>query len=282
MKCYIICLLGLLMISCDFDFEDQVNEEPDGERLVLIYGFISPDEEMITVAVSRTISVFDTDVNFDEVSIISDATVIIQNENGEQIQLIYEPTNKQYEAPASSFAIESGQSYTLMVTANGKEFMSTCTIPEQKIEDISSDIGFRLDSNGSRTENLSVRFDDISGENNFYIVGAQYRSLSFPGEASTANFDIERFATDINGDGLSVTANGQVFGTEEGLEVTIKIAHVDELIYRTLRASFLNEDQESGNPFFQPIIPPNNILGEGGYGVFAGFRITERQEELTL
>lgn len=98
-------------------------------------------------------------------------------------------------------------------------------------------------------------------------------------DPTISDFDIERFATDVNGDGLGVSANGTIFNINTTQEITVKVANVDEIIYTTLKASFLNKDQTS-NPFFQPIIPPNNIQGEGGYGVFAGFRLLETK--LTL
>lgn len=54
---------------------------------------------------------------------------------------------------------------------------------------------------------------------------------------------MERFATDVNGDGLNISTNGTISDTNKAIEVTIKIANVDELIYATLRASFLNKNQ---------------------------------------
>ncbi len=89
-----------------------------------------------------------------------------------------------------------------------------------------------------------------------------------------ADFDTGRFVSDVNRDGLSISS-GTIANINESLEITVKVVNVDENIFTTLKSVFLNEYQK-GNPFFQPIIPPNNIEGEGGYGVFAGFRLFEK------
>ncbi|MEW7278559.1 hypothetical protein ABW636_08180 [Aquimarina sp. 2201CG1-2-11] len=74
---------------------------------------------------------------------------------------------------------------------------------------------------------------------------------------------------------MNISSNGIISDTKESLEVTIKVANVDEKIFTTLKAVFLNENQK-GNPFFQPIILTNNIEGKDVYGVFAGFRLFEK------
>ncbi|WP_109097029.1 DUF4249 family protein [Aquimarina sp. AU58] len=279
MRLYILLIIGFIVLGCE-DLKEEIKNRPEGEKLVLINGFLSPEEEVIKVEVSKTISVFDKPLqlepaDFVNTLIIKDAVVVIKNENQEEVELRYSSDSKLYQIASSEFLIEPGKRYTLNVLAEGKEFKATCVIPVMKIENVSAAVGFRA-ADGAVVENLSVSFDDIKGENNFYIVGALFNVTNSTEEnRSIANFDIERFATDVNGDGLSISANGTIFNTNESLEITVKVANVDELIFTTLKASFLNKDQTS-NPFFQPIIPPNNIEGEGGYGVFAGFRLLEK------
>ncbi|PKV51795.1 uncharacterized protein DUF4249 [Aquimarina sp. MAR_2010_214] len=283
MKLYILLIIGFIVLGCE-DLKEEIKNRPEGEKLVLINGFLSPEEEVIKVQVSKTISVFDEPLQIEQVDlvntlIIKDAVVTIKNENQDEVELGYSSDNKLYQIASSEFLIEPGKSYTLNVLAEGKEFKATCTIPVMKIQNVSAAIGFRI-VDDNLVENLNVSFDDIKGKNNFYILGALFNVINSTEEnRSIANFDIERFATDVNGDGLGISANGTIFNTNESLEVTVKVANVDELIYTTLRASFLNRDQTE-NPFFQPIIPPSNIQGEGGYGVFAGFRLLEKK--LTL
>ncbi|EZH71492.1 hypothetical protein ATO12_07275 [Aquimarina atlantica] len=279
MKPYILLIIGFIVLGCD-DLKEEIRNRPEGEKLVLINGFLSPEEEIIKVEVSKTISVFDKPLQLQQADfvntlIIKDAVVVIKNENQEEVELSYSSDSKLYQIASSEFLIEPGKRYTLNVSTEGKEFKATCVIPVTKTESISAAIGFRA-VDGAVVENLNVSFDDIKGENNFYIVGALFNvTNSIEENRSVVNFDIERFATDVNGDGLGISANGTISNTSESLEVTVKVANVDELIYTTLKASFLNKDQTS-NPFFQPIIPPNNIEGEGGYGVFAGFRLLEK------
>jgi uncharacterized protein YcfL len=277
MKNYI--LICLITISCEIS--EKVDYRQNDEQLILINGFLSPEEEMIKVKVSKTMSVFDEPlqiepIDFEEVSVIKDAVVTIKNENQEEITLAYSSQDKVYQIAATAFLIMPGKSYNLTVIAEGKEFKAVCTIPMKKIESATV-INELKNENGSQSYNLNVSFDDIIGENSFYIVGASYNTVDSINENRLVDFDIERFVTDVNGDGLKISTNGTINNTYQTLEVVIEIANVDEHIYATLRASFLNRDQENNEaPFYQPIIPPSNIEGDGGYGVFGGFRLLKK------
>lgn len=278
MKYLVLFIWSIAMLSCD-DLKKEVEEIPEGKNMVLIHGFLSPEEEMIKVEVSKTISVFSTvaqnnPIDIKNALVIKDAIVTIKNENQKEVSLAYSDEDRLYKVPATEFLIEPGKKYTLKVLAQGKEFTSVCSIPVPKIEDITANVGVKI-IEGITQENLKVKFKDIKGENNFYIVGAKYNLLGNTEFSSSISFNDEKFVTDINGDGLEVFSNGVIVNNDQGLEIKIKVANVDELIYRTLRASFLNRNQAE-NPFFQPTIPPNNIEGEGGYGVFAGFRLSEK------
>ncbi|WP_109298706.1 DUF4249 family protein [Aquimarina sp. AU474] len=287
MKYYRLLFMILIFSGCT-EFVDENIAQPEGKELVLIYGFISPEEDRIKVSVSETRSIFDENLDAylgtEDGLIIKDAMVTIADENGTTIELIYDDTLKRYIISSSLFAIEPGNKYALRVTAKGKEFTASCTIPVEKVEEINTSLGFRIDEFGQRRENLRVQFDDISGSNNFYIVGAEYKPAGIPdAELGIAFFDLQRFATDVTGDGFPVISNGTVVNINNGLEITTKVAHTDELIYNTLKANFINSRRsDDGDPFFRPIIPPSNIIGEDGYGVFAGFRLTEKQEELSF
>ncbi len=285
MKNYSIILFAFILLGCTEFVDDQINQ-PEGEELVLIYGFISPEEEQIKISVSETKSIFDEDVDFvfgtNEDLIIEDATVAMENEDGTSVSLLFDDTLKRYVIPASSFPIEPGNEYRLNVIAKGQSFTATCTIPEGKVEDVISSLGFRIDEFGQRVENLKVQFEDIRGTNNFYIVGAKYKPIGGTDiETSNAFFGQQRFVTDVTGDGFPVISDGLVSGISDGLEITAQVGHVDELIYRTLLANFINPRRSDDDPFFRPIIPPTNIEGEGSYGVFAGFRLTEKTENVT-
>ncbi len=288
MKYYIIFFVILIFSGCTEFVDDQIRQ-PDGKELTLIYGFISPEEEQIKVSVSETRSIFDENLGFEsgieDNLIIKDAVVTIGNEDDTEIELIYDDALRRYVISSNLFAIEPGKRYTLSVLVEGKEFTATCTVPTEKVEEINTSLGFRIDEFGERRQNLRVQFTDITGTNNFYIVGAQYKPVGLPDEVfANSFFDLQRFATDITGDGFPVISNGLVFfNADDGLEVVTKVAHVDELIHGTLKANFINSRRsDDGDPFFRPIIPPSNIIGEDGYGVFAGFRLTEKQEELRL
>ncbi len=88
------------------------------------------------------------------------------------------------------------------------------------------------------------------------------------------NFGVQRFATDLLEDGRNITVTG--FSENDDIEEAIlQVAHVEEILYQSLFASYSNIEND-GNPFYAVIIPPNNIEGENVYCVFAGFQLTEK------
>lgn len=176
--------------------------------------------------------------------VIKDATVAITDEESNEVSLIYTEESLSYEALASDLIILPGKKYFLKVIAQGKEFHAVCTIPVAIIENVVTSFRLKTDDNGYIQQNLNVNFEDIKGGNNFYVIGALYTIDGYISQSGiVVDFDMERFATDVNGDGLNISTNGTISDTNKAIEVTIKIANVDELIYATLRASFLNKNQ---------------------------------------
>ncbi len=284
LRIYDVFVVSLLLFGCTTKLLDDAKDQPEGRELVLIYGFISPEEDEIKISVSRTRSIFDPSLNFDSSLIddlvITDATVSIENETREVVQLPFDNNTKRYVVPTTQFTIEPGMAYVLRVSTQGKEFTANCTVPLEKVSKISTSLNVVVDILDRITiENLVVRFKDIIGENNFYVVGASFVQ-PIDGQRFVSDFDSERYVTDVNGDGIDILANGVVFNSEDGLLVTTQIAHVDKLIHDTFKAGFINREANEDDPFFRAVIPPSNIDGEGGYGVFAGFRLTERTEEI--
>ncbi|KAA1243413.1 DUF4249 family protein [Aquimarina sp. RZ0] len=286
MKYYFIVLISFLYLGCD-DFGEEVDDRPSGRtQFVLINGFLSPEEPVIRIRVSKTVSIFEdisdlTTADLRDALTIKNAMVTIMNENQNEIVLTYRSESRAYEIEASEFPIIPGQKYGLKVVTEGKEFTAQSIIPTEIIDDITTTSSQIINEGGISLKFLNIQFDDVVGENSFYVVGGTVINLDNPDATATfVDFGSKQFVTDVNGDGIPISVNGQVFNANQNMEVTIRVANTEELIYETLRASFINEDQAASDLFFEPLIPPNNIQGDGGYGVFGGFRLFEKKIRL--
>lgn len=288
----IICIIWLLsncllFTECTEFVEDQL-PQPDGDTLILIYSYLSPESDEIVVSVSETKSIFDPSLDtmlplelIEEQFVIKDAVVELLNQEGETIQINYNSDRRRYIIPASSFSIEAGNTYILNVEAKGKRYTASCKIPDEKIDDIALSLVTSANDLFNSSRNLVVGFEDLADTKNYYIIGAEYEVESSDGSNFFYNvFFEEKYLSDSNRDGLLISDRGGVVNFDGDIEVFAKVTHVDPLIYETLKSNFLNS-QASGGPFYQPIVPPTNIEGENGFGVFAGYRLTEKREVFT-
>lgn len=253
---------------------------PDSDPLVLIYGFIAPEVPKIRVSVSETRSLFrpglspeDKEDPIAEFS-IPDADVRISDSRNTNLSLLYNTISKHYEGDTSDLNIQAGENYFLRVVVDGQVYTATCTIPVQKISEINTRLGYDFQEDNLSSPFLRIEFLDIPNASNYYIVGAEYRS---PEDLVTEPpnkifFGAKRFLSDGSGDGFLIRTQGIANNIDNGIDATIQLAHVEESMFTTLFASFNNPTVD--NPFSSPIISPSNIKEKGGFGVFAGYRLT--------
>lgn len=275
----------ILFIQCKEELNED-NFQINGEKLVLIYSYISPEADEIVVQVSESKSIFDPDLDtnlpielIEEQFVIEDAIVEITNENGERLLINYDEDRRRYIEPIGLFSIVPGERYTLEVTTRGTRYSSSCIIPAANVaeEDINLNL---IEGEGlfGPTQDLIVSFDDIDNETNFYIIGAEFSRLN---DEFGSVFDLyfqNIYVSDLNKEGLLISDRGEGIGNpSEDIEVIAKVSNVDRFIYETFRSNYLN-DINNGDLFYQPIVPPSNIQGENGYGVFGGYRLTEKTE----
>lgn len=270
-------LIGLT--SCE-DIIDPNNLIKNNESLVVINSFISPQDTIISVKVSKTKFIIGQpifDSNSDEKFSIKDAKVLLTNEAGESISLPYSEKDFRYQIQAKYFSVKADKKYFLKVIVNEKEFKASCKIPAKRIINISEVLLEREDEEDGRTQNIKVRFEDIKSQKNYYIVGAEYQIVSknFV-QRSPFDFDSERFVTDFLGDGKEMSSEGKFkIDFFSGNQIEIQVANVEKDLYETLLSLYRNGKNE-GSPLQEFVIPPNNIKGDEGYGVFAGFQITKK------
>ena len=285
----IVLLLLFPLLGC----EEVV--DPDGlltntENPTVIYGFISPQDEFLKISVYRSESVIGQPIdpiapNISMDYSIENAIVTLSDPNGNTSTLSYDQAAYNYQIAASEFPILAGQTYELKVVVGDSEFNATCTIPANRVEELSGSVrNGGTDETGEQQLTLRAKFLDVANVGNYYIVGGKIESR-FDGEngfvtQTNANFKLDRFVTDEAADGVEYTAEGNFSAKliTDSNTFYIQVANVEQPLYQLLRTSYLNFENET-NPFEESIIPPNNIRGENGFGVFAGFQLSELQLE---
>ncbi|KAA1247532.1 DUF4249 domain-containing protein [Aquimarina sp. RZ0] len=279
---YLILCLLLSLYSCE-DIIDPDGLLDNNESLVIINSFIAPQSDVIAVKVSRTEFIIGQPINdfsVDNKFAITNAIVSITDEDGASVDLPYSENNFRYQIMASDFSIVEGKRYFLKVIVNEKEFNASCRIPDKRIQSISELLSDKEDDDKGSVKVVKVRFDDITETQNFYIVGAKIENTDPNIFISRNSFDFEsdRFATDNLGDGTTISSEGILRKNDflSGNILKLQVANVEQILYQSLLASYLNSQSE-GSPVEEVIIPPNNILETGGYGVFAGFQLTEKE-----
>ena len=264
--------MSLLLSSCEFDTE--VDLDLQDKSLLLIHGFISPEEDVIKVEVTKTLSIYDQDIIFDSSSIreelsIKDASVTITDDDGTEALLLFNDESFVYEIDATAFSILPGKRYDLKVIVDQMEFTASTTISLDNVTEIAAEKIIAQDELGNEIDYLKVNFRDIPATRNYYVVGA---NITYEFGEQEVVFDEDRFIQDrnLNSDFLTAISDFSIF--DDATEVEISIYNVEPIVYQLIKSLSLN-NSNTGDPFYQPIIPPNNIQGEGGYGVFGSYRI---------
>lgn len=286
---YILILALFAMVSC----QKVVDAERllDADEEVFIRGYLSPQDTVLRVHVSRvlpsigtTFSVQDQEANIAKF-LITDAQVTISDASGNSTDLAYNSDAQDYLVDASTLDILEDERYFLKVIVEGKEYNASCTIPK-KIETIEENIALVTNEFGSQIARLQFSFQDILGEDNFYAFGAIARgTFQFDGEQPqnfefVLFFDSDTFQTDGLVDGGTISSSPQEFflgdGSVEQIDtLVLQVGHLEEVLFQNLRSSSTNADAD-GNPFVEYSIAPNNILDNGAVGVFAGYNVTEK------
>ncbi|NQZ44414.1 MAG: DUF4249 family protein [Flavobacteriaceae bacterium] len=290
-KPLLILMLSALIFSCD----DVVDTEIVSiEQTIYISSFISPEIDSLRVNISRTLPALGLEINTVDPEqdlerfLIKDAEVRISNSAGASVQLPYNAAQFQYAESTNQLPIVPGETYLLIVEAEGRTYTANYTVPLDNIAAIDQQIRVSTDEFGFSTYDLDIGFIDIPDEDNFYVVGA---FLDVPSEENlgfvrTIGFELEAFQTDNLRDGREIGANTEFFPdvifndayepeiVEQDLVMQVMLA--ERPLFNLLRANYLNDTNE-GDPFLELSVEPNTIRGEGGTGIFAAYRYFEKR-----
>ncbi|WP_396633786.1 DUF4249 family protein [Maribacter sp. R86514] len=293
MRKALLALLGLYLLFIGCQKVVDADELLDTEEQVSIIGYISPQDTILKISVTKALPAIgtpvkvDQDYQFPEEFLIKDALVNLSNTEGQSVVLDYDNETNTYVTSATNLQITHGHTYNLKVIVAEKEFNASCQIPKQ-LEAINEIIEFQEDEYGYEFAVINVNFMDFSDENNYYILGGYISStIQFENEEPFEDifplyFDDDEFLTDNLGNGAQLNGKTEIYADSEyysDVSITLQVAHTEKVLFDNLKASQTNSDAD-GNPFVEYVIAPNNILDEGAIGVFSGYSVTEKVIDL--
>jgi Domain of unknown function (DUF4249) len=232
----------------------------ENENKLVVLSFISPQDTILSVRVSNTNPVIGQVSK--EFKAISNATVKI----GNGIKSVLLPYDKDgyYRVSSKQLEVKSGQKYLLNVnTPDGRAVSGECIIPLNTIDKTKMIID--IQSLASETKLVSVKWNDIPNEQNYYALTGTYETLR-----KDCNNDFPFYVRDNNRDGeqLFYNFNTSIVCGSGNPNFILIIANYDFNGYQyilTLQEQF----SVNGVPFTEPVQIFTNI--KGGYGVFSGY-----------
>lgn len=265
--------------SCDKPVEN-VNLPETTPKLV-VYSYISPVDTIIYVSVSMSAPIFNNSGNTPKD--VTDANVVISDEEGHSTQLLYDEMINNYTVSASVFPIMAGKTYYLKVqTPDGKIAEANCAVP---FSNNTSMQFLSLDSIIDQYQNkeyiLRVNFTDIPNQQNYYRIYPVVKLHNFDNQG--IRYDIyqkmyfkygDECIDDKDKDGQTFNlsldyftnvdpqySNGDVIDYFK-----IYLMHADKEYYEFHKSI---SNYEGSNPFSEPTLIYSNM--NGGYGVFAAY-----------
>lgn len=277
------------LFSCEDFFSTTLDiDPPTSEDLLAVHAFGSTRTNELEVLVGRTLSV---DKVADNTSFVNDAVVklYLGEDLIHELESIPEPsinTRFNFYMPDDIHVFEKGSEYRIEVEAQGYPLATAvCQIPNDinpTAVIFEEDAG--TDFDGYEYSGINIKFNDPSGEENFYEMTALY---GYPDGSGELRFD-HRYTEFIDASiqyGIdNLIANDNTFdGDEKTFELQIgRISpefEPDELekLYlnwritteahflfnKTVNALYQNED----DPFSSPVQVYSNI--ENGVGLFS-------------
>jgi hypothetical protein len=273
-KIFFICLI-VLVAACERPAQNV--DPPVIESKLVLFSFLSPENEAIIAQVSRSKPIY-TKGSKQPLAYITNAMVTITNDGGQSATLIYQDSIEGYTLDATRFPIEPGRTYTVKASVDGKIVSGKCTVPLQAIS--FNDITYRkLNSagNGSSPSLIfSYKWNDDGQQQNYYRTTLGSTFSYFDGFDTTDYYGeiCTNLWSDKNNNGNSISGTCESYSYYDELDS----AKVDAILlttdvhyyeYHLRRLNYFGED-----PFSEPTQQYNNV--ENGLGVVCAFRKSKK------
>jgi hypothetical protein len=273
-----LCLLATLP-ACEKDITKTVTI--DTKPQLVVSAFISPQDTVLQVKVSRTQSVVGKHYSSEELA-VQNATVKL-SQGGKTILLTYKPRagGGTYEAAPAALPIRAGQTYTLAVsTPDGHQVTATSTVPVTEgivISDLNLVVKRTSQSGGQDYDEhtFTYKWKDAAGVENYYqtLVEKQTKDTRSNGWVHFQVYNNNDLFTDDRRDGqlLASSAKYTVYlGQTEPKPFFLHVyLAVTDRAYYLYHQSVKRQQETDGNPFAEPVLVYSNV--KGGLGIFSAY-----------
>jgi hypothetical protein len=285
------CLI--LLTGCS-NLRTEVNPDflnRESGKLV-ITGFLSPQDTVLAVKVSRSRTVLGDSIDTGSTLTIQNAVVTIQE--GSRMVALNNKNNTAdyYSIEARFLPIVAGRTYKLVVqTPGGERVESSCTIPGAvRLDGIAFDSAIvnQFFNQQKRYYVHAVWTDQPNQANYYQITGLfqfinadsasrrEYRNIRFDDSNGSLQTDENQDGTQLFSerayisriDASSPAAQRSFSSRFRDALVTVNLLNIEKTYYQYQNSAGL-QAQSSGNPFAEPVLIPSNI--QGGLGCFAGY-----------
>lgn len=267
--------------------------------------YISPQDTLLAATVSLTNPVL-TSTTINSTTANESRSIVTLADGDRFVVLPYDTKRAVYGTDPKLFPIREGRTYTLTVkTADGQTLTSTATVPKAVPIQITTLDSIQNYNGTTLTKEYTAQiiWRDSPGQADFYRVAGQFvfttlalntsnkpqtgqSNLSFRRNRNAGDFINDELAdgdalTSVPGYlGISFNSSRNSPNPQAELEkltlgstyalarIDMSLLHTDENYYRYHEA-VLRQRNLGGNPFAEPILIPNNIVG--GLGCFGAY-----------
>jgi hypothetical protein len=274
MKKYLYSIAGLVLIAFPACVSEAEIDLPNSEPKLVVTSFISPQDTVILVQISKSAPLFKKREISSENVTVADATVHL-SDGENQALLDYDKLRWKYFIDASEFPVIAGGTYHLKVaTPDGLTAEGTCTVPLNN-NTLSFDYEKQIVNRFEKQAYIvtakwtSTPQDDYG----FRLFGEADFTYEYPpGQSNVSYTPIVIGDEYVPSSGTIYEKKGTFTLFDEDYDyknITIGLLNVDEHYYRyhtTLRL------YSGDDPFSEPAPIYSNIVG--GLGVFGAYNKT--------
>jgi hypothetical protein len=270
--------MGFLFASCERDANIEV---PVAQPQLVVGSFLSTDQDSFFVSLTLSNPVFSGNNSQTRNEIVRNATVVI-SDGTSSAPLIFSNQFEQYYVASSVYALVPGRIYTLNVsTPGGLKAQGTCRlVSASSVANIYTGIDsiVKSDEFGYREVEyrLTVRWDDVPEEKNYYRVYAVAKQVYFGDTIYTpvSGYNDVYLKSDEGKDGQSlketlyINSSRGVFedGGDGLIGYEVYVLKTDEHYYRYYKSL---SNYSGDDPFSEPVLIYTNV--ENGLGIFCSY-----------
>lgn len=271
---YFLSLVSLVFSGCVKVAQDV--EPPKIESQLVVFSFLSPEEKLVKVEVSRSKPVYGNAGG--SIAVINNATVTITNDGGQSVALVYSDSLDSYVVSQQVYKIEAGRTYTVRAMWDEKTTTGSCTVPADTIP-LTEWTSKSLDQSAANLDGpryiYTYKWTDKPGIRNYYLVDIDLVH-SYSSWLGDTVIYVENIGStvwdDENRDGGLLTGTTEDYSNPSSggvYKIYLLNTDIHYFEYHRRRLSYYGD-----NPFSEPFQQYNNV--EGGLGVVCAYRKTSR------